>query len=157
MSASSAPSSGGQVSALRGAHSWHTLPGTVGRATVGADTSALPRALLNSLRWFIPPMSGPGRSAGFRHPGYGVLDCPASGPGGSAGATGALPELHASGGGIRLPAVAPQVRRGAAPVQVAAGTLRFGEPLKLPAGTDTAYWAGAGPAPGSAWPDLVRA
>ena len=130
-----------QVSALRNAHGWPRLQAIIGRATVGADADALPRALLNNLAVVYPASTrtGPGApefvvqrmSASVDQPAA-FVDAPAQ------LALYRNYELQTEESGVLL-----WRRRSAgtaAPVQIATGSLAFGESLKLPAGADMAYW-----------------
>lgn len=130
-----------QVSALRNAHGWPKLQAIIGRATVGADAGALPRAMLNNLAVVYPPATRTGPGA----PEFVVqrLSASVGQPAAFADAPAQLAlyrnyGLQAEESGVLL------WRRNStgtpAPVPVAAGTVRFGEPLKLPAVADTAYW-----------------
>lgn len=130
-----------QVSALRNAHRWPRLQSIIGRATVGADTDALPRALLNNLVVVYPSSLRTGPAA----PEFVVQRMSASigQPAAFADAPAQLAlyrnyALLAEESGVllwrRKPVETP------APIPVATGTLAFGEPLKLPATPDTAYW-----------------
>ena len=130
-----------QVSALRNAHSWPRLQAIIGRATVGADAEALPRAMFNNLAVVHPARTRTGPAA----PAFVVQRMSASvgQPAAFADAPAQLAlyrnyELQAEESGVllwrRKSAETP------APVQVASGTLALGEPLKLPAAADTAYW-----------------
>lgn len=130
-----------QVSALRHAHSWLGLQAIIGRATVGADAEALPRALFNNLAVVHPARtrSGPGApefvvqrlAASVGQPAA-FVDAPAQ------LALYRHYAMQAEESGVllwrRQPVETP------APVQVATGTLAYGEPLKLPGAPDTAYW-----------------
>lgn len=130
-----------QVSALRNAHGWPRLQAIIGRATVGADADALPRALLNNLKVVYPAgtRTGPGApefvvqrmSASVDQPSA-FVDAPAQ------LALFRNYELQAEESGVLL--WRRKSAGTAAPVQVATGTLAFGEPLKLPAAPDAAYW-----------------
>jgi hypothetical protein len=129
------------VSSLRSAHASPKLPAIIGRATVGADADALPRALLNNLAVVFPASARTGPGA----PEFVVqrLSASVGQPAAFADAPAQLAlyrnyELQTQESGVllwhRKSAATP------APVQVATGTLAFGEPLKLPAAADTAYW-----------------
>lgn len=130
-----------QVSALRTAHSWPVLQAIIGRATVGADAEALPRAMFNNLAVVHPAGTRTGPDA----PGFVVQRMAASveQPAAFADAPAQLAlyrnyELQAEEAGVllwRRKSVATP-----APVPVATGTLAFGDPLKLPAAANTAYW-----------------
>lgn len=130
-----------QVSALRQPHAWPRLQAIIGRATVGADAEALPRAMFNNLAIVYPAGTRTGPDA----PEFVVQRMSASveQPAAFAAAPAQLAlyrnyELQAEEAGVLL------WRRKSvetpAPVQVATGTLAFGDPLKLPDATNTAYW-----------------
>lgn len=130
-----------QVAALRSPHSWPRLQAIIGRATVGADAEALPRALFNNLAVVYPASTRTGPAA----PEFVVqlMSASVEQPAAFADAPALLAlyrnyELQAEEFGVllwRRKSVASP-----APVPVATGTLAFGEPLKLPAAADTAYW-----------------
>lgn len=130
-----------QVSALRNAHSWPGLQAIIDRATVGADADALPRALLNNLTVVHPSRTRTRPGA----PEFVVqrLSASVGQPAAFTDAPAQLAlyrnyELQTQESGVML--WRRKSAGTAAPVQVAAGTLAFGEPLKLPAAADKAYW-----------------
>lgn len=140
----------GQVSALRNAHFWPVIIRDTQGHTVGADETALPRAMFNNLSLVYPAAT---------HTGPGAPEFVVQGLAGTAGLAPALTDsvaqlalyrnyaLQAQEAGFllwhRQPAASP------APVLVASGTLACGEPLKLPAAPDTAYWVEVGMRPGT--------
>ncbi len=130
-----------QVSALRGAHSWPKLQAAIGRTPVGADADALPRAMFNNLTLAAPfdLRTGPQAPAFVVQRLAATVDLPPALIDGAAQlALYRNYELQTEESGVllwhRRPAETP------APIQIATGTLRFGEPLVLPAAADTAYW-----------------
>ncbi len=130
-----------QVSALRGAHHWPRLQAIIGRATVGADAEALPRALFNNLAVVYPARtrSGPDAPECVAQRMSASVEQPAA----FADAPAQLALYRNYGLQTEESGVLLWHRKSAetaAPVQVATGTLAFGEPLKLPAAADTAYW-----------------
>lgn len=130
-----------QVAALRGAHHWPGLQAIIGRASVGADANALPRAMFNNLAVVHPANAWDGPNA----PDFVVqsLSAAVEQPAAFADAPAQLAlyrnyALQAEESGVLL--WRRQSAASPAPVEVASGTLAFGEPLKLPAAANTAYW-----------------
>lgn len=138
-----------QVSALRGAHSWPKLQAAIGRAPVGTDAGALSRAMFNNLAVVSPFALREGPQA----PEFVVQQLaatasltPAFIDAGSQLALYRNYTLQAEEAGVllwrRRPVATP------APALVASGTLRYGEPLQLPAAVNTAYWLELDASPG---------